>query len=98
MTSPDIDQARYNVERGLRAASLLANPDFLWIIDDLTSFHLSALVAAKPGPAEADAVQYHHTMQHALTEIVGTLQQYAQVGEAQADVIQFEAEYGEEDI
>lgn len=83
MISPD--QAAIVIERGHRASDLLANPAFTWIIDDLTQLHLAGLVAAKPG--ETDAINYHHAMQHTLTEIVSVLTGYAQAGAAQQAVI-----------
>ena len=76
------DQARAVIERGERASALLADETFNWVLNDQTSLHLSALVAAPPGPTGADAVAYHHLMQHAYTEIVATLQGYVAAGEA----------------
>ena len=76
------DQLRAIVERGRRASSLMADASFLWIVDDQTNHHLSALVAARPGPASADAVAYHHNQIHAITDLVGTLKGYAEAGEA----------------
>lgn len=70
------------IERGQHAKALLENETFNWVLNDQTSLHLSALVAARPGPAGADAVAYHHLMQHAYTEIVSTLQGYIAAGEA----------------
>jgi hypothetical protein len=86
------DQAEYVIQRGQRAADLLANPSFAWIVDDQTSIHLAALVAAPPGPAGADAVAYHHNQQHALTELVSLLQGYVQAGVAQQHVLEALAE------
>jgi len=81
----DLDQAEYVIQRGNRAADLLANESFTWIVSDLTNTHLAGLCAAKPG--EQDAINYHHAMQHTLTEIVGVLSGYAQAGAAQQAVL-----------
>lgn len=51
-------------------------------MDDLTNYHLSALVAAPPGDRGKDARDYHHLLQHALTELVGQLKSYVEAGEA----------------
>lgn len=77
-----IDQARLVIERGQKAADLLANEAFTWIVDDQTNYHLAALVAAPPGPKGADAVAYHHLQQNALSELVATLKGYADAGTA----------------
>lgn len=76
------DQLRAVIERGDKATSLLSNAAFLGIVDELTTMHLSALVAAPPGDAGREARDYHHLMQHSLTELVQTLQGYADAGEA----------------
>lgn len=61
------------VERGERAGSLLRNGDFLGVVDDLSNYHLAALVAAPPGEAAREARDHHHLMHHALTQIVAEL-------------------------
>lgn len=91
----DMDQTQQVIERGQRAADLLGHPSFTWIVDDLTNMHLAGLCAAKPG--ETDAINYHHTMQHALTEIVSMLTGYAQAGVAQQHVLEAIAEDEPED-
>lgn len=76
------DQAQLVIDRGIRAGDLLANGSFAWIVDDQTTYHLAALVAAPPGPRGADAVAYHHLQQHALSELVASLRGYVEAGEA----------------
>lgn len=83
-----LDEARFIVERGNKAKTLLENEAFAWIVNDQTQYHLAALVAAPPGPKGADAVSYHHTQQYALTELVATLQGYVQAGEEQLSILQ----------
>ena len=76
------DQAQLVIDRGIRAGDLLANESFGWIVEDQTTYHLAALVAAPPGPRGADAVSYHHLQQHALSELVASLRGYVEAGEA----------------
>ena len=82
MIPPPYDQTELIIQRGAASRSLLENPAFQFILDDQTSFHLSALVAAPPGPASADTVAHHHTLIHAFTEITSALQGFAAAGEA----------------
>ena len=84
----DQDQAQLVIDRGIRAADLLGNPSFAWIVDDQTTYHLAALVAAPPGLRGADAVSYHHSQQHALSELVASLRGYVEAGEKMQQVIQ----------
>lgn len=83
-----LDQARLIIERGENATRLLADPAFVWIVDDQTNYHLAALCAAPPGPRGAEAVAYHHGVQHSLSELVSALQGYSQAGEAMASALQ----------
>jgi hypothetical protein len=78
----DPDLARLVIERGQRASDLLGSDTFQWIVEDQTSYHLAALVAAPPGPKGADAVAYHHSLQHALSELVASLKGHAEAGAA----------------
>lgn len=82
-----VDQARLIIERGNRSKRLLDDDAFQWIVDDQTTYHLAALVAAPPGPKGADAVAYHHLQQNALSELVATLTGYAQAGEAMLNAL-----------
>lgn len=61
------------LERGVHARDLMAQPAFTETVDYLTNYHLAAMVAARPGSKDREALEYHHLMQHALTEIVSTL-------------------------
>lgn len=89
----DTDAARAVIERGQRAADLLANPSFVWIVNEQTAEHVAALVASPPGPAGLEKREYHHLQQHAISELVLTLQGYADAGRAQADALEaFEGE------
>lgn len=73
------------MERGEHAKALLSAPFFTEIVDHLTTYHVAGIAACRPGhKADADALAYHHTMQHALTEIVGTLRQFVDAGAQEA--------------
>lgn len=85
------------MERGRKAAALLSDPTFQWVVDDQTNYHLAALVAAPPGPSGADAITYHHLLQHALSELVATLQGHAQAGAAMERALGDDASDDEED-
>ncbi len=87
----DADQVQLIIERGQRATRLLDDETFRWIVDDLTNYHLAALVAARP-VKDADAIEYHHTLQHALSEIVASLQGYSETGRKMEAVLAAEAE------
>jgi hypothetical protein len=51
------------------------------------------MLACRPGiKADADARDYHHLMQHALTEIVGHLKQVDTAGAEQEAVMAFDNE------
>ncbi|MES1994441.1 MAG: hypothetical protein V4457_12830 [Pseudomonadota bacterium] len=84
----DFDQARAVIERGRHAADLLANPSFVWIINEQTAEHVAALIASPPGPSGLEKREYHHLQQHALSELVLTLTGYAETGKAQADALE----------
>lgn len=88
LLNPDFDpeQSSYIIQRGLKCKALVENEDFLWIVDDQTSWNLQQMLRCKPG--DDDALKHAHLMQYALTELVSTLQGYAQAGEAEARVIE----------
>lgn len=92
------DQTMAVIERGDKCRWLLANETFLYIVDDLTTFHMAALVAAPPGSAGAEAREYHHLLQHGLSQIVAQLQSYANAGEAASKVLELMNRDEDEDI
>ena len=65
------------LDRGLRAQELLQNSTFLAVIDDLSNYNVTAMVASPPGEASRAAREHHHLMHFAVCEIVQTLQGYA---------------------
>jgi uridylate kinase len=86
MTPRSPDDIMAQVERGAAMQACLDSPAFKEAVDHLTNYHVAAMVACRPGyTADADALAHHHLMQHALTEIVATMQQWASVG-AQAQL------------
>jgi len=87
MMNPSEDQAALIIERGLAAGKLLDDPTFAAVVDDLTNFNLSALVAARPGESGREARDYHHLMQFALTEICAELTMRKAAGEQMADAL-----------
>jgi len=82
----DPEQSSYIIQRGLKSKSLLENEAFLWIVDEQTSTNLMQIMACKPG--DDAALKHAHLMQYTLTDLVSTLQGYAQAGEAEARVIE----------
>lgn len=91
------DQQIAMMERGEHAKAVLASQAFLEVVDSLSTYYVSQLVACKPGyAAHEDALRHAHLMQHAVTEIVATLQQWVEVGEQQsAALLRQRAEEGD---
>lgn len=82
------------LEAGNAARRLMANEDFLTIIDYLSTYHLQALVSAPVGPEGLAAREHHHTMHSALREIASELQGRA----AAAEELAARVDADEEDI
>ena len=57
------------LDRGDDASRLLANPTFEAVMNDLSNFHLSAMVATPSGPLGAETRDYHHGLLAALREV-----------------------------
>jgi hypothetical protein len=70
----DPEQARWLIERGEAAKQLMEQRAFLTVVDGLSNEHLTALMAAPPGPKGLEAREHHHLMHYALTAIVQELQ------------------------
>lgn len=86
------------VERGQAMDAALDSPAFKEAVDHLTSYHLSALVACRPGyAADAEALSYHHTLHHALAEIIAQMAQWSAAGKAASDAIEWQREHGDND-
>src|ERR1700750_2221664 len=85
------------IERGDHAKQLLSSEFFIELIDHLTTYHVADMAACRPGiKADEDALHYHHTMQHALTEICGTLKEFVEGGEQEsARLLRENAENGD---
>lgn len=80
----------------MRAA--LNDPSFLEAVDHLATYHLSALIACRPGyAADQEALTHHHTMHHAITEVVAQMTQWAETGEAASRALEWQREHGEND-
>lgn len=63
-----------DLDRGHSARALLSDSTFLSVLDDLSTHHLAAIVAAPPGPRGVEARDYHHLLHYALSEIAADLQ------------------------
>ena len=61
------------LERGRAARALLQDETFLSVLDDLSNYHIAALVAALPGEGGREAREHHHLLHYALSEIAGDL-------------------------
>jgi len=57
------------IKAGQQAEELMASSAFVDTFNDLSNYHLAALVAAEPTPSTREARDYHHTMLHALQEL-----------------------------
>lgn len=69
------------LDRGQAAALLMADETFLSVVDDLSQYHLAAIVAAPPGDRGREARDHHHLLHFALSEIAGELQGRVQTAE-----------------
>lgn len=74
---PPAEEIQFILERGEAAREMLGNPAFLAVLDDLSTFHLSALVSAAPGERDRETRDHHHTMHTAIREIAGEVQSRA---------------------
>lgn len=57
------------IQEGHAARRLLANPDFVEVLNAISDQHLNALVAAPPGDGPREARDHHHLMIHTLQEL-----------------------------
>lgn len=80
MNPPDVDLEEV-IRRGKAAATLLKDESFVATMNDLSDYHLAALAATRPIPAEAEARDYHHLLLYALREIVSDLEGRRDVAE-----------------
>ena len=85
------------MERGAAMDAALDSTAFKEAVDHLTSFHMAGLVACRPAhKADAEALAYHHTMQHALTEIVDQMVQWSVAGKAAAQALEWSRTNGDD--
>lgn len=70
------------IRRGEAAQALMDSAAFHEAVDDLSDFHLKALVACQPGDQDRQTRDYHHMMHTAVMEIAQTVQMRAQAGVA----------------
>lgn len=78
-------------------AQALDNPAFLEAVDHLTTYHLSAMVACRPGYAsDQEALNHHHSLHHAIVEVVAQMTQWRQTGEAASRALDWQRDFGDE--
>ncbi len=68
------------IARGNRAKALLESEAFVEAMRDLETYHVSAMVACRPGTPERDTRDHHHLMLFALGEIATQLVGYTEAG------------------
>lgn len=85
MTPPD---PQVILDRGQAAAILMSDPTFLSVVDDLSHYHLAAIVAAPPGERGREARDHHHLLHYALSEIAGDLAGRVQTAEELKKLLQ----------
>lgn len=73
MTHPDPEVV---IERGRDAERLLENPTFVAVMNDLSNWHVAAMIASPPGSSGGEVREHHHRMTFALREIEETLKGY----------------------
>ncbi|UYH50565.1 hypothetical protein N5W20_05405 [Candidatus Kirkpatrickella diaphorinae] len=76
------------IERGLNAKALLENETFLAVVNALTNYNLTAMMASPPGQSGIEAREYHHLLQHGLTLICSELTAWKAAGEAEEALIE----------
>lgn len=76
------EQMQQVLDFGTAAEELMQSPSFHSVIDALSHYHLSALVAAPIGDVGKEARDHHHTMHTAIREIATEIT--ARVDAAQA--------------
>ena len=76
------DDALEIIRRGNASRRLLADDDFVEVMNFLDQFHLSALVACPTGEAAKPTRDHHHERLHALRDIIGEMQARAQALDA----------------
>jgi len=69
------------LKRGMACTELLNNATFLSVIDEVSNFHLTAMIRSPAGPSGADAREYHHTLHTAVAEIGQQVQMWAQAAD-----------------
>jgi hypothetical protein len=85
------------VERGQAMDTALDSEPFKEAVDHLTSYHLAALIACRPGyAADAEALAFHHSQHHALAEIIAQMVQWSAAGRAASDALEWAREHGDE--
>lgn len=74
---PDLETT---IARGQDAERLLRDEAFVRVMNDVSNYHLAALLACRPVPSEQETRNYHHTLLHTLQEINDMLTQQVSTG------------------
>ena len=91
------DQAQQIIEQGHHAAAVLESEHFMAVVDQQTNYHMAAIVAARP-VIDRDAIDYHHSIQHALSELVALLRGQVDAGKAMEKALADAADEQEDDF
>lgn len=92
------DEMIAQIERGNAMRGALDNPSFVEAVEHLSTYHMAAMVACRPGySADAEALAHHHSCHHAITEILAQMAQWSDAGEAAARALEWEREHGDDD-
>lgn len=91
------DQAQQIIDQGQHAAAVLESEHFMAVVDQQTNYHMAAIAAARP-VLDRDAIDYHHSIQHALSELVSLLRGQVDAGKAMEKALADAMEEDEEDI
>lgn len=94
----DLDELSAVIDRGAAMRAALQNTALLEAIDHLTTYHLSAMVACRPGyAADAEALNHHHALHHAITEVLAQMAQWSEAGEAASRALEWQRNNGDTD-
>lgn len=92
------DEMIAQIERGNAMKQALENPALVEAVDHLSTYHLAAMVACRPGySADAEALAHHHACHHAITELLAQMAQWMETGEATARVLEWQRDHGDDD-
>ncbi len=95
MTTGDQERA---IHTGAASQRLLADADFLSVVNDISDYHLRALVTTPPGEATRLERDQHHLSIFALKDIVGEMQRRVVAMEVILEELSPETNHEDDDI